>query len=283
MDWLLDPLAYEFIRNALIAGILSGVLCPVVGTYLIVQRMALLGNVLSHSVLPGLAIAHFLRWDLLIGAFVFGMLSSGMITWVKSQSRIKADAIMALTLAAFFALGVALLTILRSTLDLEGLLFGDLLSVTQADLWHMGFITAALLGLIKLFYKELLFFTFDRLGAEAMGLPVAAINWGLTAAVTLTIVTGMKAVGVILVIALMVGPALTAFLLVKELHWMMIGGAIIGAASSFVGIYLSYYWDIPSGPTIALTVFGLFLAALLVSPSQGILTRSRDRHSAAPK
>jgi manganese/iron transport system permease protein len=275
MDWLFDPLAYEFIRNAMLAGILAGVLCPVVGTYLIVQRMSLLGNVLSHSVLPGLAIAHFLRWDLLIGAFVFGMFSTGLITWVKAQSRIKADAIMALTLAAFFALGVALLTILRSTLDLESLLFGDLLSVTRADLWHMALITLGLLAAIKLFYKELLFFTFDPSGAEAMGLPVTVINWGLTAAVTLTIVTGMKAVGVILVIALMVGPALTAFLLVKELHWMMIVGAALGAAASVIGIYLSYYLDIPSGPTIALAVFALFLLALLVSPSQGILTRDR--------
>ncbi|MBD2258172.1 metal ABC transporter permease [Pseudanabaena sp. FACHB-2040] len=274
MDWLFDPLAYEFIRNAMIAGILAGVLCPVVGTYLIVQRMSLLGNVLSHSVLPGLAIAHFLRWDLLIGAFIFGMLSTGVITWVKAQSRIKADAIMALTLAAFFALGVALLTILRSTLDLESLLFGDLLSVTRADLWHMGLITLGLLATVKLFYKELLFFTFDPSGAEAMGLPVTVINWGLTAAVTLTIVTGMKAVGVILVIALMVGPALTAFLLVKELHWMMIVGAALGAVASIIGIYLSYYLDIPSGPTIALAVFALFLVALMVSPSQGILTRN---------
>lgn len=273
MDWLLDPLAYEFIRNALLAGVLTGILCPVVGTYLIVQRLSLLGNVLSHSVLPGLALAHFLGWDLLIGAFIFGVLSTALITWVKAQSRIKADAIMALTLAAFFALGVALLTILRSTLDLESLLFGDLLSVTQADLWQMGLIAAALLGLVKLFYKELLLFTFDRLGAEAMGLPVTLLNWGLTAAVTLTIVIGMKAVGVILVIALMVGPALTAYLLVKELHWMMILGAAIGAIASVVGIYLSYYLDIPSGPTIALSVFVLFVLALLLSPSQGVLTR----------
>ncbi|HEY9876966.1 MAG TPA: metal ABC transporter permease [Leptolyngbyaceae cyanobacterium] len=279
MNWLLDPLSYEFIRNALLAGVLTGVLCPIIGTYLIVQRMSLLGNVLSHSVLPGLAIANFLGWDLLIGAFVFGMLSTGVITWVESQSRIKSDSIMALTLAAFFALGVALLTILRSTLDLEGLLFGDLLSVTTADLWHMGLITAGLLVAVKLFYKELLFFTFDRMGAEAMGLPVAAINWGLTAAVTLTIVTGMKAVGVILVIALMVGPALTAYLLVKELHWMMILGAVIGAIASVIGIYLSYYLDIPSGPTIALTVFALFVLTLLGSPSQGILTRNRRQPS----
>lgn len=283
MNWLLDPLAYEFIRNAMVAGILAGILCPVVGTYLIVQRLSLLGNVLSHSVLPGLAIAHFLGWDLLLGAFAFGMLSSGVITWVKAQSRIKADAIMALTLAAFFALGVALLTILRSTLDLEGLLFGDLLSVTRADLWQIGLITLALLALIKLFYKELLFFTFDRLGAEAVGLPVSAINWGLIAAVTLTIVTGMKAVGVILVIALMVGPALTAFLLVKELHWMMLVGAGLGATASLIGIYLSYYLDIPSGPTIALTVFGLFLLVLMISPSQGILTRNWSKNLEQPK
>lgn len=275
MSWLTDPLSYEFIRYALIAGVLAGILCPVVGTYLIVQRLSLLGNVLSHSVLPGLAIAHFLGLNLLLGAFVFGMLSSGMITWVKAQSRIKADAIMALTLSSFFALGVTLLSVLRSRLDLESLLFGDLLSITATDLWQVALITGLILAAVKLFYKELLFFSFDAQGAEAMGLPVQWLNWGLTAAVTLTIVVGMKAVGVILAIALMIGPALTAYLLVKELHWMMIVGSAFGAVASVVGIYLSIAWDCPSGPMISLTVFVLFMAALIFSPSQGILFRSR--------
>lgn len=277
MDWLIQPLTYEFIRYALVAGIIAGMLCPVVGTYLIVQRLSLLGNVLSHAVLPGLAIAHFLGVNLLLGAFVFGMASSGLITWVQAQSRIKADAIMALILASFFALGVVLLTTLRSQLDLESLLFGDLLSVAPADLWQMGLITAGILVSVKLLYKELLFYTFDPVGAAALGLPVAAIRWGLTAAVTLTIVIGMKAVGVILVIALMIGPALTAYLLVKELHWMMVVGALLGVVESMIGVYLSFFLDLPTGPTIALTVFSLFGLALFLSPSQGILMRRRSR------
>lgn len=275
MDWLLDPFNYEFMQNALATGVLVGILCPVVGTYLIVQRMALLGDVIAHAVLPGLAIANFLGIELLIGAFISGIVSTFVITWIRSQSRVTVDAAMALTFSSFFGLGILLLTQLQSRVDLEGLLFGDILGVTRGDIWRTGLIAVFVLCLIKLFYKELLFFTFDRLGAEAVGLPVNALNLGLMAGVTLTILLGMRVVGVILVIALMVGPAITAYLLVKELHWMMIVGAALGAVASIVGMYTSYYLDLPSGPTIALTVFSFFLMALLFSPTQGILTRSR--------
>jgi manganese/iron transport system permease protein len=275
MDWLLDPLGYEFMRNALIAGVLVGVLCPVVGTYLIVQRMALLGDVIAHAVLPGLAIANFLGIDLLVGAFASGLISTFVINWIRAQSRVKVDAAMALTFSSFFGLGILLLTVLQSRIDLESLLFGDILSVTSGDITRTVFVTIGVLLLIKLFYKELLFFTFDRLGAEALGLPVTAINIGLMAAITLTIIVGMKTIGVILVIALMVGPAITAYLLVKELHLMMAVGAVLGAIASISGMYLSYHFDLPSGPTIALVVFGLFLVSLLFSPRQGLLTRPR--------
>ena len=149
---LLAPLSYEFIRNALVAGILVGILCPVVGTYLIVQRMTLLGNVISHAVLPGLAIAHFLKVDILWGAFVSGLLSSFVMNWIRTQSRIKVDAAMAFTLASFFALGVVLITLLKSQLDLDAFLFGDILSVTVSDVWQTGMITVMLLLLVKLFY-----------------------------------------------------------------------------------------------------------------------------------
>lgn len=270
---LLTPLEYEFIRNALAAGTLVGILCPIAGTYLIVQRMTLLGNVISHAMLPGLAIAHFLKVDILWGAFVSGLLSAFVTNWIRTQSRIKADAAMAFTLASFFALGVVLITLLKSRLELFAFLFGDILSVTVRDVWRTGMITAIILLLVKLFYKELLFYTFDPLGAEAMGLPVNTINFGLMATITLTIILGMKTVGVILVISLLVGPAIMAYLLVKELHQMMALGAIIGASACIIGLYLSYYLDLPSGPAIALTVFGLFLLTLLFSPSQGILTR----------
>lgn len=275
LDWLLTPLDYEFMRNAIAVGATVGILCPVIGSYLIVQRMALLGDVIAHAVLPGLAIANFLGIDILIGAFISGVLSTFLIAGIRTQTRVKVDAAMALTFSVFFALGITLLTLLDSRLDLKEILFGDILSVTQEDVWRSLGITIVLLILVKLLYKELLFYTFDRAGAEAAGLPVNVIHVGLMAAITLTIIVGMKTVGVVLVISLLVGPSVTAFLLVKELHFMMILGAILGVIATISGMYVSYYLDLPSGPAIALVNFGLFFLTLLFSPHQGLLTKPR--------
>lgn len=280
MEWLIDPLGYEFMRRALLAGVLVGLLCPVVGGFLMVQRLSLMGNVVAHSVLPGLALAHALGWPLLLGAFGFGLLSTTVIAWVRSHSRIKADAIMALTLASFFALGVVLITLFGTQMDLEGLLFGDILSVTRHDITQVAAIAGMTLLAIRLCYKELLFFTFDRAGAQAAGLPVQTIDGGLTVAATLAIVASLQTVGVILVVAMMVGPAVAAYLWVRELHELLLLAAALGAAESLVGIYLSYYLDLPSGAAIALTVFAVFWISLMISPSQGLLGRWwRARHS----
>lgn len=273
MDWLLDPLSYDFMRQALLASFLVGILCPVVGTYLIVQRMAMLGDVVAHGVLPGLAIASFFNFPILLGAFTMGLFSTAVIAWIRTQSRIKVDTAMAITFSTFFSLGITLLTVFRSRVSLEQLLFGDILSINIGDVWQIAAIAGLVLAGVALFYKELLFFTFDPLGAEALGLPINRINLGLMAGITLAIIAGIKTVGVILVVALMVGPAATAYLLVKELHWMMGLGATLGVLFSVVGMYSSYYLDIPSGPAIGLTVFIGFLLALLFSPRQGILTR----------
>lgn len=274
MDWITSPLSYDFMRHALLAGVLVGLLCPVVGSLLIVQRLAMLGDVVAHGLLPGLALAHFFSLPLLLGAFGFGLLSTFVTSWIRLQSRVKVDTAMAITFSSFFSLGIVLLTTLDSRVDLEQLLFGDILSISWNDVWQIALIAAGVLGLIRLFYKEILFFSFDPQGAEAMGLPVTLINFGLMALITITIIAGMKTVGVILVIALMVTPAATAYLLTHELHWMMLVGSGLGVVSGVGGMYLSYYLDIPSGPAIALTAFGLFLAALLLSPSQGVLTRT---------
>lgn len=273
LNWLIEPLGYEFMRNAIAVGILAGILCPVVGTYLIVQRMALLGDVIAHAVLPGLAIAFFWGVDILIGAFISGLISTFVIAWIRTQSRVKVDAAMAVTFSSFFALGVTLITLLKSKLDLDSFLFGDILGVTITDVQRTAVITLIVLLLVKLFYKELLLYTFDKLGAQALGFPVNVLHFGLMAAITLTIVASMQTVGVVLVISLLVGPGITAYLLVKELHQVMILGAILGIIASVSGIYISYYLNTPSGPAIVLVTFGLFLLALLLSPSQGILTR----------
>jgi manganese/iron transport system permease protein len=274
LNLLLEPLGYEFMRNAIVVGVLVGILCPVVGSYLIVQRMALLGDVIAHCVLPGLSVSFFLGIDILIGAFGSGILGALLIAWIRSQTRVKVDAAMALTFSTFFALGVTLITVLKNKLDLDSFLFGDILGVTPYDIQRTFIIAALILLVVKLFYKELLFYTFDKTGAQAIGLPINTIYVGFMAAITLTIIASMQAVGVILVISLLVGPALTAYLLTKELHQMMIVGAILGAIASISGVYLSYYQNLPSGPAIVLVSSSLFLLALLFSPSQGILTHS---------
>ncbi len=281
LAWLLEPLSFEFMRNALMVGILAGILCPVVGTYLLVQRMALLGDVMAHSVLPGLAIAFFLQINILIGAFVSGIISAFLIAWIRSQTRIKVDAAMALIFSSFFALGVLLITLLRNKLDLDSFLFGDILGVTQADVIRTAMITLVVLVLVRLFYKELFFYTFDRLGAQAIGLPINGIYLGLMAGVTLTIIASMQTVGVVLVVALLVGPATTAYLLVKELHQMMGLGALLGAVSSVIGMYISYYLNVPSGPCIVLISCGFFVLAVLFSPSEGLLTQPEIVNRAA--
>jgi manganese/iron transport system permease protein len=274
LDFLIDPWKYEFMRNAIAIGLLVGILCPVVGSYLIVQRMALYGDVIAHAVLPGLSLSFFLGIDIAIGAFISGILGAGTISWIRSQSRVKVDAAMALTFSSFFAVGVTLIAVLKNNIDLDSFLFGDILGTTTLDIYRTASVTGLILTAVWLFYKELLFYTFDRTGAESVGLPVKVIHLGFMAAITLTIIASMQAVGVILVISLLVGPALTAYLLVKELHQMMILGAIIGAIASMGGVYISFYIKhIPSGPAIAIVSSGLFILALLFSPSQGIFTQ----------
>jgi manganese/iron transport system permease protein len=281
LDWFLEPLNYEFMRNAIAVGIIIGILCPFVGSYLIVQRMALLGDVIAHTVLPGLSISLFLGIDLLIGAFISGILGALAITGIRAQSRIKVDSAMALTFSSFFALGVMLITVLKNKIDLDSFLFGDILGITPQDIYRTLVIAIAILLVIKLFYKELLFYTFDRTGAQAIGLPVNTIYMGFMVMITLTIIASMQAVGVILVISLLVGPALTAYLLVKELHQMMILGAVIGVIATVSGIYISYHQNLPSGPAIVLVSSSLFLATLILTPLQTLFTQwlsqRRDR------
>lgn len=218
----------------------------------------------------------FFKLDIVFGAAISGLLGGFLISWIRTQSRIKADAAMALTFSTFFSLGIMLITVLKNNIDLDAFLYGNILSVNWWDVERTAIITAIVLLAMIAFYKELLFYTFDKTGAQAMGLPVNQIYFGFMAAITLTIIASMQAVGVILVVALLTVPALTATLLVKELHHILLLGAAIGLLTSVSGVYLSYYYNLPSGPTISLLSTGLFLLALFLSPSQGILT-NRDR------
>ena len=282
LTWLIEPLEFEFMRQAIAIGISLGILGAVVGSYLILQQMGMMSGVISHAVLPGISIAFFLEINLSIGAFIAGVLSALIVIGIQQRSRIKVDAAMALTLTSFLALGVILITTLETNqINLDEILFGDILGVTSADVWRTVIITAIILCLTKLFYKELEFYTFDPLGAKACGLPTNLLYFGLICAITLTIVASMQTVGVLLVMSLLVGPAITAYLLVKELSQMMILGAIIGALSSVLGMYSSYYFDLPSGAAIVLVIFSFFLFAFVFSPSQGLLSEPEFRSKIA--
>ena len=274
-QWITEPLGLEFMRNALIAGGLAGIICPAIGCFLIVQRMALLGDVMTHTVMPGMAIAFFYKIDVAIGAFISGLGSAFLIAWLRSQTRVKVDAAMALTSSSFFAIGILLISLLKIRIDLHGFLFGDILSVSQTDTIRSGIITIIVLAAIAMFYKQLLFYTFDRIGAQALGLPVNLIYLGLMAGVTLTIIASMQTMGVVLVVSLLVGPAITAYLLVKELHQMIFLSSSLGFLASAIGLYSSYYLNLPSGPAIVLSVLILFLLTLVFSPSHGLLTGSK--------
>ncbi len=269
-----EPLQYAFMQRALALAILVGLICAVVGSYLMVQRLALLGDAISHSVLPGLAIAFLLGGNIFIGAFIAGVLSTVIIAWIQTRSPIKEDAAMGIVLSAFFALGITLITAIQkeNKIDLNHFLFGNILAVTPAEVRDTAIITCVVLLVVISLYKELLFYTFDPLGAESAGLPVNLLNFGLMVLIALTVVASMKSVGVILVLSLLITPAATAYLLVKQLHQVMILGAIIGIISSISGMYLSYYFNLPSGPAIVLVASGFFVLSLCFSPSHGIFT-----------
>ncbi len=238
-------------RQAIAIGFFLGILSAVVGSYLILQQMGMMSGVISHAVLPGISIAFFLEINLAIGAFIAGILSALVVMIINKRSLIKVDAAMTLALTSFLALGIILINVLETNqIDLNSLLFGDILGVTKEDVWQTAIITVIIITLTRLFYKELEFYTFDPIGAKACGLPVNSLYFGLICAITLNIVASMQTVGVLLVMSLLVGPAITAYLWIKSLAEMMILGAILGITSSIGGMYISYYFDLPSGAAI---------------------------------
>lgn len=282
LNWFYEPLQFAFMQRSLAVAIMVGIICSVVGSYLMVQRLALLGDAISHSVLPGLAIAFWLGVNIFVGAFIAGVLSTVLIAWIHRRSPIKEDAAMGIVFSAFFALGITLITTIQkdNKIDLNHFLFGNILGVTPGDVRDTAIIAVVVLLAVVLLYKELLFYSFDPLGAQASGLPTGWLNTGLMVLIALTVVASMKVVGVILVLALLITPGATAYLLVPRLHQVMVLGAGIGVVSSISGMYLSYYVNLPSGPAIVLVVSGFFALAFLLSPRHGLLSqRLRPRSS----
>ncbi|MEW6241881.1 MAG: metal ABC transporter permease [Chloroflexota bacterium] len=264
MSWIFQPLTYEFMQRGLLASVIVGVLCAVMGTYVVLRGMAFLGDALAHAILPGVAIAYILRGDLLVGAGIAAVIVALSIGLFSKQGTIREDTAIGILFAAALSLGVALISSMQTyAVDLSHILFGDVLGVSPADLWLIGGLSLAILLTVGLFYKQFLVISFDPVLAATLRLPAELLRNLMLVLLALTVVVSLQTVGVGLAAAMLVTPAATAYLLTRRLWPMMLVSAMIGALSSVIGLYVSYYWNIVSGSAIVLTATAFFLLAFL--------------------
>jgi manganese/iron transport system permease protein len=274
VDALLEPLGHAFFVRALFAAALVGTVCAVVGTFVVLRGLAFIGDAISHAAFPGVVVAFLLKGPYLLGAGVAAVATALAIGWVSRRARIRADTAIGVLFAGTFALGVFLFSTIQGYVaDLFSFLFGYLLSTTVEDLIGLAILGALVLGTVAVLWKELLYATFDPLGAAASGLRVDRLESLFLALVALTIVISLQAVGIILVVAMLVTPAATAQLLAVRFGRLMAVAVVVGVGASIVGLYLSYWLDAASGATIVLVETAAFLAALALGPRTGLLAR----------
>ncbi|MEJ2549969.1 MAG: metal ABC transporter permease [Anaerolineales bacterium] len=272
-QWLVEPFRYEFMLRGLWASLIVGVVCPVLGTYVVLRGMAFLGDALAHIILPGVVIAFMIGWPLPVGALIIGVVAALSIGAIGRRAEIKEDAAIGVVFAGAFALGVALISVQRSyAVDLTHILFGNLLGVSTADIRLMLALGVVVMLAIFAFYKEFLVLSFDPVLAATLRLPVTFLQNLLLVLLAIVIVISLQAVGVALVLAMLVTPASAALLLARRLPVMMLLSTGIGVFSSVVGLYLSYYADIVSGSAIVLVATLFFGVVFLFAPRKGVLS-----------
>ena len=273
MEFLNDLQTYAFLQKAFVTSIMVGIICGVIGSFIILRGMALMGDAISHAVLPGVAISYMLGINYFYGAVFTGILTAFGIGAITQNSRIKSDSSIGLVFSAFFALGIILITRSGSATDLTQILFGNVLAVRTSDMWLTLAIGSIVILVVILFYKELLVSSFDETMAAAYGLKVRFIHYAIMFLLTLVTVASLQTVGVILVVSMLITPASTAYLLTNRLSVMVVLASFFGAFSAVIGLYFSFEYNMPSGPVIALATTALFLLAFLFSPKQGIIFR----------
>lgn len=259
---------YHFLQNALITSVAIGMVAGVIGCFIILRGMSLMGDAISHAVLPGVALSYILGINFFIGAIIFGLLASVLITYISQNSVIKSDTAIGITFSSFLALGVILIGVANSSTDLFHILFGNVLAVQDIDKWITLIITAVVLITIVIFFRPLLITSFDPMMAKAYGMKVEIYHYLLMGLLTLVAVTAMQSVGTILIVAMLVTPAATAYLFTKRLSHMMILSSILGGLSSVIGLFVGYSFNIAAGSSIVLTAALMFVLGFLLSPKQ---------------
>jgi ABC-type Mn2+/Zn2+ transport system permease subunit len=261
MHWLLDPLQHPFMQTGFLAAVLVGVSCATLGVYVVLRRMAFIGDALAHATLLGLVVAYLNGWHLFGGAVIAGFLMALGIGWMTRRKVVHDDTGIGIMFTSLFALGILLISQARSFRELTHLLFGNILAVTPADLVLMAAVTGFVLAAVILFHKELELTSADRLYAQLIGLRPDLIRQGLLILLALTVVVGIRAVGVVLPNALLITPAASAALLTNRLPQMMLLASLIAVGAGVIGLYASYYCNVSSGAAIVLTCTGCFTLA----------------------
>ncbi len=271
LEWITVPLQYPFMQRALVVSVIVGAVCAVLSCYLVLKGWSLMGDAISHAVLPGIVIAFVLGIPLAIGAFVAGLSCALATGYLKENSRIKEDTVMGIVFSGMFGFGLVIFTKVETDQHLLHILFGNMLGVTLRDLGETALIAGATLIVVLLKRRDFLVYCFDPNHARVIGLPVRALHYGLLVLLSLTIVSSLKAVGIILVIAMLVAPGATAYLLTDSFERMLVIATAVAVTSSALGTIVSFHVDGATGACIVLIQFAAFVLAFLFAPKRGFV------------
>ena len=270
ISFVADPLSHEFMRKALMMSSLVAAVCGFLSSYLTLKGWALMGDAVSHSVMPGVVVAYALGLPFSLGAFVFGVGSVALIGFVKQKSRVKEDTVIGLVFTGFFALGIVLVSKIKSNIDLHSILFGSPLGISLSDVKQTVLISLLVVVLLSIFRKDLILYCFDPRHAKTVGINVSFLHYLLLTCLSLAAVVGLQSVGIVLVVAMLITPGATAYLLTDKFDNITIISVISAIVSSLLGIYLSFWFDLETGGSIVLVQTFIFLFAFLFAPRYGI-------------
>lgn len=265
LSWITDPLVHEFMQRGMVVAILVGTICAMLSCFLVLKGWSLMGDAVSHAVLPGIVIAHVLAIPLVIGAFVAGLGCALATGYLRDNSRVKEDAVMAIVFSGMFALGLVMFVKVETDQHLSHILFGNMLGVRWSDVLETAFIAVPAIVIVSAKRRDLMLFCFDPAHARAIGLPVKLLHYGLLVLLALTIVASLKAVGIILVIAMLIAPGAIGYLMTRRFEHMMLYAVGAAVSSCVMGTLASFHLDSATGPTIVMVQTFVFCMALLIN------------------
>lgn len=259
---LTEPFVHGFMQRGLVVAVIVGAICALLSCYLVLKGWSLMGDAVSHAVLPGIVVAHVLSLPLVLGAFAAGLLCAVATGYLKHNSRVREDAVMGIIFSGMFALGLVMMLKVNTEVHLNHILFGNMLGVTWADVIETAVIALPAIAIVLARRRDLLLYCFDEAHARAIGLPVAGLHYGLLILLSLTIVVSLKAVGIVLVVAMLIAPGAIGFLLTRQFERMMTIAVAAAVSSCIIGTVTSFYLDVATGPCIVVIQAGVFVAAL---------------------